>query len=131
MIEDGLVLQIQAGLGSPPLAAGGFAGMLPKDYAAPAYTWKTAGGKPSTGLQFVRGLRMRRFQIDCFAATAALAMQLATAVDAINGFRGQLPDPDATYMDSCIRDGEPEGPEYGAEARNYWVMLEYEVWYAG
>jgi hypothetical protein len=132
LIELGLVLLIQSGLGSPPLAPGGFAGILPKDFAGVAYTWKVVSGKPSTGLQFTRGLRMRRFQIDCFGPTAAQAMELAGAIDAtLNGFRGSLPDPDSTYVDSSIREGEPEGPEYSDSARNYWVMLEYEVWYAG
>lgn len=129
VIEEGLVMLIQAGIGSPPMAPGGFAGQFSQNQPVPAYYYRVISDKPDTGLLFVKGLIMRRFQFDCFGAQAVDAQVLANAVDAVlHGFHGVLPDPDSTPVSSIIRT-DRMGPEFSDSARNFWIMLEYQIWY--
>lgn len=124
---------IQAGSGSPPiaLAVGGFAGHLEENQPLPAYTYKVVSPNQYTGLQFFKGLTMWRFQFDCFGATAVVAQTLANAIDRIlNGFTGTLPDPDSTWVNVCLQT-DRNGPNFSDSARNFWVMLEYEIWFRG
>ena len=135
MIEQGLLMQIQSGLGSPPLAPMGFAGQLPKDYQGmtqgAAYVYSVIDDQPDTGLQFTNGLVMRVFQFDCYGANALTSMTLAKLLDgAINGFgQARLSDPDSTYVSICKRIYR-NGPKYSDAVRNFWIMLRYRVWYS-
>ncbi len=132
MIDQGLVLLIQAGLGSPPIAPGGFAGQAPKDYVGTAYWYKIIAAKPDKGLQFTRGLTKRIYQFDCIGNNALDSLNLASALDvALRGFGNKkLPDPDQTFV-SSISQEDWVGPVYSDTVRNFVTILQYEVWYAG
>lgn len=122
-------MRIQAESGFP--TAGGFAGQLPENATVPAYTYNVFSDPANTTLRSVSGFGNRRFQFDVFGPRAVDAQLLANAIDRVlNGFSGALPDPDSTKVDSIIRT-DRMGPKYSDSARNFWVMLEYSVWYYG
>src|SRR5689334_16858284 len=105
-IEQGLVLQIQQHLGSPPIAIGGFLAQLPKDYIAsrvgPAYTYKFIGVHSIQTLNGPSGQFEGLLEINCFSADPGSLLSLAKAIlAALNGFRGLLPDSDSTFLDKC------------------------------
>ena len=134
MIEQGIELLIQSGMGSPPLAPAGFLDELPKDYLqtinGPAYTYKFFGGKRDTGLTHFVGLTMRRCQVDCYAQAAANVLLLAKAISlTLQGFHGTLPDADSTLVYSILPSDEPMDFPYDAEAKSYRRMLEYDIFY--
>lgn len=127
MIDLGLVMKIGAALG--PSVPGGFPGTLPENMRGPAYAYTVISDRANVTLQSVTGLGMRRYQFDCFGPLAVDAKRLADAIDAVlNGFSGTLPDPDSTVVDSAIR-SDRMGPKDSDSARNFWVMLEFEIWY--
>ena len=127
MIQQGLVMMIQAGLNNS--VPGGYAGQLPKDFGGTAYAYKVVSSNSQATLQGVRGLQMLRLQIDCFGPKALDAQKLASSIDGIiNGFQGTLLDPDLTYVSSCIQD-DLMGPDFSETAHNFWVMLQYEIWF--
>ena len=129
MIEQGLVMKIQAESGYSTV--GGFAGQLPENLPAPVYFYKVISDQANTTLQSFKGFGSRMFQFDCFGAKAVDAQLLANAIDVVlNGFHGTLPDPDSTRVDSIFRT-DRMGPEPSSSSRNFWVMLEYKVWYYG
>jgi len=120
---------IQAGLGSPPMATGGFLAELPKDATLPAYTYRIISNRPHTTLQTYTGFAEARIQIDCFGATPASVMTLANAINTVlHGHRGTLPDPDSTFLHSCFRSDMMDFP-FDPDARNYRRMVEYELFY--
>lgn len=132
MIEQGLVGLIQGNAGVRAIAAfGGFVSALPKDYPLPSWTHKTVSQPPSTTLTSFTGLRMRRWQIDCYGTAAsqgADTINLAKAIDTVlNGFRGTLGDLDATYVDSCFQSDLIDF--FDDAGRTYRRMLEYEIWF--
>jgi hypothetical protein len=130
MIDEGLVALVQANAGVLAIApSGGFLSELqPKDHALPSWTQKTISNPQHNTLTSFTGLTMRRWQVDCYANAGADAIGLARAIDTVlNGFRGVLADPDATYVDHCFRSDlidffDPAG-------RTYRRMLEYEIWF--
>jgi hypothetical protein len=68
-------------------------------------------------------------QIDCYGSTAAQAITLAKAIDAVlNGYRGTLPDADATVVQGCFRLNliDPDPWDASQECRR---ILEYELWF--
>ena len=129
MIEQGLVGLIQADAAVRKIApAGGFLSELPKDYPLPSWTQKTVSQPTSASLTSFRGLKMRRFQIDCYGNAAADAINLAQAIDnVLDGFRGTLGDPDDTYVDSCLQSDLIDF--FDDASRSYRRMLEYEIWF--
>ena len=129
MLDQGIVMLISA-RSSPP-AAGGFFAELPKDYtlAAPAWTYRSISGQQYNGLQFFKGLATERLQIDCYGADAADVITLANDIDQVlQGFRGNLPDPDATQVDSIFSSDVPVD-FFDDSRRSYRRMLEYEISY--
>lgn len=131
MIELGIVMKINAGLGN---TIGGFLDTLPKDQALPGWTYGVVSRVRKTTLQCPSGLSMMRLQVDIYgyeAQQGADVLTIAKQIDLIlNGYRGALPDPDSTYVDSCFTSDVKDFP-LDPESRNYRRMLEYEIWYAG
>lgn len=132
MLDLGLQLLINNGLASPPFQ-GGFMATLPQNFSLPNWTYlAVTGSVPNTGLLFVKGLNLRRQQIDVYGTQTGQggdAIAMATQIDGIlNGFAGNLPDPDSTFVSSCIR----SDTEYifDPEFRTYRVKLEYEIHFA-
>jgi hypothetical protein len=134
MIEMGFVSLIQSGLGSPPIAPGGFAVQLPKDQisaAAPmAWTYRTTGADPTYILGGQDGVTDWHVTIDCHGLTMANAITLARAIDSV--LRGApsmtLPDPDHTVVQGIFRESaEIDG--YSDMNRSFVRTLEYRVVY--
>lgn len=130
MIEQGLVMLIQAGIGSPPMAVGGFAGQLPTNLlGSPAYVYSVISDRPNTTLRGTRGFGNRIMEFKCYGPSALLAQQLANAVDnVLDGYQGTLPDPDSTVVNSIIRT-DRMGPDFSDSARNFYITLEYSIWF--
>lgn len=129
MIEQGLVGLIEGNAAVRAIApTGGFLAELPKDYPLPSWTHKTVSQPTSATLTSFKGTKMRRWQIDCYGAAAADAINLAQAIDGVlDGFRGTLGDPDATYVDSCLQSDLIDF--FDDASRSYRRMLEYEIWF--
>ena len=135
MIEEGLVLLIQAGLARlTPYVPGGFAVQLPKDQITPdapmAWTWRSILSEPSYYLDGQDGLTSWEVQFDCHGQTMAQAMTLARAIDgALRGiYRGTLPDADHTVVQSITRQ-EPFIDGFSDANRTYVRSLEYRIDY--
>lgn len=110
MIEQGLVLLIQSGLGSPPMAPGGFAAQLPKDQisaSAPmAWTYESIDSLPEYLLSGQSDWTEWRVRINCHGNVMADAINLARAIDrTLRGLSvGPLPDPDHTFVHGLYRE---------------------------
>lgn len=134
MIEQGLVMLIQSGLGSPPLAAGGFLATLPKDQISPsnrmAWAYRSISSEPEYVLNGQTGWTEWHVQIDCHGYAGADAIALARAIDGVlrGGFRGHLADPDATYVFGIFR-LPPFVDGYNDTNRSYVRSLEYVIQY--
>ena len=134
MIEQGLVLLIQAGLGNPPMAPGGFAVELPKDQisatAPMAWTYRCIVADPTYHLGGQDGFTGLELQIDCHGYTMANAIALARAIDAVlrGVYSGTLSDPDATVVQGIFRMG-PFLDGFSDANRSYVRTLEYLVNY--
>lgn len=132
MIEQGLVGLVQADAAVRAIApTGGFLSTLPKDFAQASWTHKVVSQPTSAGLTTVKGLTMRRVQIDCYGTAAsqgADTIHLAVAINnVLEGFRGTLGDPDATYVDSIFLSDVMDF--FDDAGRTYRRMLEYEIWF--
>ncbi len=135
MIEAGLVTLIQAGLGTPPMAPGGFAVQLPKDQissASPmAWTYRGIIVEPTYVLEGQDAFTEWEVQIDCHGYTMANAIALARTIQAVlrGNWSGVLPDPDHTVVFGVQQ--EPPGPDGFSDAnRSYVRTLEYKIQYA-
>ena len=126
MIEQGLVQLVQ---GTPAVAAiatagGGFLGTLPKDFLLPSWSYVIVSDPVDYELTGPVSLGCTRIQIDCYGTVGADAIRLAKAIDAVLiGYRGTLPDPDATVVQGCFRTNKLDF--FDSDARNYRRMLEY------
>ena len=134
MIEQGLELLIQSGLGTPPMAPGGFMVQLPKDFISPntpmAWSYRSIVSEPSYTLTGQDSWTSWEVQIDCHGYTAAHAITLARAIDKVlrGGFSGTLPDADHTVVQGIFRQGSfVDG--FSDTSRSYVRSLEYEVQY--
>ena len=134
MIEQGLVMLIQSGLGSPPIAPGGWAVQLPENQVSAAnpmaWTYRSITSDPSYVLEGQDGFTGWEVQIDCHGVTMTNAITLARAIDGIlrGGFRGTLSDPDSTVVQGIFRtsaflDG------FNDVSRTWVRSLEYLVQY--
>jgi hypothetical protein len=135
MIEAGLVALIQAGLGTPPIAPGGFAVQLPKDQissASPmAWTYRGIITDPTYVLEGQDAFTDWEVQIDCHGYTMANAIALARAIQGVlrGNWSGVLPDPDHTVVFGVQQ--EPLGPDGFSDANHSYVRtLEYKIQYA-
>jgi len=134
LIEEGLFQLIQAGLGTPPIASGGWGLQLPKDQisaATPmAWTWHSLVSMPDYVLEGQTGFTEWETQIDCHGYTMANAMQLARAIDGVlrGGWSGVLPDSDHTLVFGIFKKpGLIDG--FSDVNRSYVRTLEYCVQY--
>ena len=129
MVDEGLIILVQGNAGVLAIApTGGYLAEQPKDDALPSWGQKTISNPSYSTLASFTGLTMRRWQVDCYANDGADAIGLARAIDAVlNGFRGVLADPDATYVDHCFRSDLIDF--FDEAGRTYRRMLEYEVWF--
>jgi hypothetical protein len=134
MVEQGLVALIQAGLGNPPLAPGGFAVKLPENYISAtnpmAWTYRSILAEPSYLLAGQDGLTGWHVQIDCHGNSMSDAIHLARTIDGVlrGSWSGVLPDPDATVVQGIFRQG-PAIDGYSDTAHSYVRTLEYLVNY--
>lgn len=114
MVEQGIVAYIQAGLGTPPIAPGGWATELPKDKIGTnpgqflmAWCYRSEDADPTDVLEGEDGVTDWQFIVDCHGATQANAITLAHAIIVtLRGARGiTLPDPDTTFVQAIFRNG--------------------------
>jgi hypothetical protein len=135
MIEAGFVLLVQAGLGSPPLAPGGFAVQLPKDQISPvtpyAWTYRSIVSDPTYVLEGQDPFTSWEIQLDCHGYTMQNAITLARAVDVVlrGGYSGVLSDTDRTRVFGIFRRG-PFLDGYSDANRSFVRTMEYEIQYA-
>jgi hypothetical protein len=133
MIELGISKLVQSDSAVKAIAknGGGWLRQLPKGQVLPSWTYATvsntdAGGRTLTG---VAGLRAWRGQIDCYAESSDEAVRLSQAIAAkLNGYRGTLPDPDATIVDSAFV-LDVHDPELDEAGRTWRRVLEIGVHY--
>ena len=75
---------------------------------------------------------MRRLEIICLGsddAQGADALTLAYQIDNIlQGFAGELPDPDSTFVSSCFQSDIHN--DYYDSFRTYGTKLEYEIYFS-
>lgn len=134
MVEEGLVMLIQAGLGSPPLAPGGFFAELPKDLISAtnpmAWTYRSITSTPNYNLETETGWTDWTVQLDSHGLTSANAIQLARAIAGVlRGFvKGTLPDPDNTLVFNLYRQA-PLIDGFSDVNRSYVRSLEYVIQY--
>lgn len=132
MIEAGLVLLIQGGIGG--IAPGGFAVQLAKDQisaAAPmAWTYRSITSEPTYVLEGQDALTGWEVQIDSHGYTMANAITLARAIDGVlrGGFQGTLSDPDHTVVLGIFR-RDPFIDGFSDANRSYVRTAEYLVQY--
>lgn len=129
MLEQGLVQFVNANSAVTAICpSGGFLGTIPKDHPMPSWAFLLYGLRAPDGLIAVNGGGARvNCQIDVFGSARADVVNLTQAIKAVlHGFRGTFPDPDSTYIDSCLlidlRDLE-EDPD----SRVFRRMSEYEI----
>lgn len=135
-IEDGLVLLIQSGMGSPPMAPGGFMVKLPKDLIVPgstttkAWVWKAISSTPTYILEGQDGFTALHWQIDCHGLTATDSIDLANAIDAVlrGGYMGTLPDTAQTVVQGIFGETGPHDG-YDSDSKTYVRILEYLINY--
>jgi hypothetical protein len=134
MVEQGLVMLIQAGLGSPPVILGGFSDMLPKDTISQttpmAWVYHSISSDPSFKWSGQSSWTDWYVQIDCHGYAADDALSLMRMIDNIlrGPFHGRLPDPDATLVHGIWREA-PNISGYSDANRTYVRSLEYKVQY--
>lgn len=136
-VERGLVMFIQAGLaGSPPVTPppGGFFVSLPKDQISvanpKAWAYRGISAMADYTLEGRKGRTDWNVQIDCHGYTAKDAIGLAKAIDLLfaQGFRGNFPDPDSTYIFNVHL--MAKGPDGFSDAdRSYVRSIEYQITY--
>jgi hypothetical protein len=130
MIELGVVLLVQGNAAVSAIApTGGYFAQLPKDYKLPSWTYQTVSDPADYVLSGPMTQAERRVQIDCYGATAADAILLANAIDALlSGFTGTLTDPDATHVQGIFRDNMLDF--FDTDSRTPRRMLDYKIWFS-
>lgn len=131
MIDQGIVMLVSQSTAVNSLVAkgakGGVSDELDKDSPLPSWTYKIVSEVPEYALQGEE-FPFRRLEIRAYGSSAADAVLLGKAIDVVlQGYRGVLPDPDATNISSCLRSDRSSG--FDDIRRAWWRMLEYEIWY--
>jgi hypothetical protein len=132
MIEDGIVQLVQA---DPTVAAqcsfGGFYLSLPKGTPLPSWSYLVVSEVTGYTLRGRTNLTPRRLQIDVYAMDGAEALNLARAIDnVLSGWKGALPDTQATAVQGIFRDMTVGEADFFDEvSRTYRRMLEFFVHY--
>ena len=127
MIDAGIVQLVMANAAVIAAAStGGFYLELPKDYILPSWTYRVVSDNGPYCLRGEHGFVTRRLQIDCYGNIGAEAIRLARAIDKVlGGYRGTLPDPDATIVFGCFRSDLIDF--FDDPGRTPRRMLEYEI----
>jgi hypothetical protein len=127
MIEQGIQILVQADSAVSAIATfGGFSTQLPKNAALPTWTQMLITDPVDYNMEGAVDLGDRSIQIDCFAATMSDAMSLAAAIDAVlSGYRGQLADDDAVFVQACFRTDQRDF--YDDAPRTFRRMLQYSI----
>lgn len=109
---------------------GGFDSQLPKDFSPlPSWTYLIVFDHSDPTLQCFKTLNRFCIQIDCYGSTAAQALGLAKAVDAVlDGFSGALTDADNCRIDSCFATDRKNF--FDDAPRTYRRMIEYTLMYS-
>jgi hypothetical protein len=139
VVEQGFVMLVQAALGTPPMAPGGYAVQLPSTTQIGdgtngtykmAWTYNTISDEPSYTLGGQDGLTEWEFRLNCHGSTMANAITLARAIDGVlrGSWAGVLPDPDATVVQGIFRRA-PVVDGFDDVNRSYVRTLEYMVQY--
>lgn len=130
---------IQSGLGSPPVALGGFFSELPKDLVgldtkkgqvAMAWTYQRITSEPTYCLDGQDGFTSLIYRIKCHGVDAPSAIRLADLIDRVlrGAYSGVLPDADQTVVQGIFR--QPDIPDGFSETNQSFVStLEYLVNY--
>src|SRR5450631_2960053 len=131
MLEAGIVSLVMANADVLAITrTGGFLVALPKDETLPSWTHQTLSDSGPYTLGGAHGFVTRRLEINCFGSQRADAVSLAKAIDnVLSGYRGTLPDADATVIFGCFRSDRMDAP-FDEASRTYRRMLEYEIQYA-
>lgn len=125
-----MLTQGNATVASLTPSGGGFLSGLPKDQPLPSWSYIMVSHSPDATLMTIRGFASIRLQIDCYGNSGAEIIALADAIDRVlQGFKGPLPDPGATYVDSCFQSDLQDFPLDEA-GRTFRRMLEYEIFYS-
>jgi len=137
-IELGLKLLIEqrlAALATPIIVPGGFMVQLqPQDLITPtvrqAWAYRSIVATPDYHLGGETGWTEWDVQLDCHGYSAQDAINLARAIETVlrPGFKGNLPDPAATYVFGLFR-LPPWVDGYSDANRSYVRSLEYTVQY--
>jgi hypothetical protein len=128
MIEQGLQLLVQGNAAVVAIAAagGGFTAQLPKNFPLPSWTQTLITDPTDYNMQGPVDLGNRTVQIDCYASTADDALSLAAAIDAVlSGYRGQLADDDAVFVQACFRTDQRDF--FDGDPREYRRGLVYNI----
>ena len=121
---------------SPPVVASGgqWQQIQPANPQYPAYTFHTISQVANNGPLFATGLAMRRIQIDTFGDPQLQGSDNLPLCDAItkilNGFAGYLPDPDATFVSSCMLSDVIDPMGIDGSVRTYERKLEFIIAFA-
>lgn len=129
MIEDGIVQLVQT---DPTVAAqctfGGFWLSLPKGTPLPSWSYQVISEPTEYTLRGRTDLMPRHLQIDVFAMEGAQALSLARAIDnVLSGWKGTLPDAQATVVQGIFRDNELDF--FDDASRTYRRMIEFFINY--
>jgi hypothetical protein len=122
-IQDELFTRLKDDAGvSAIVGTGIYPVRLPQNKSTPALVYTQISGPRLHDLGGASDRAMPRFQVDCWADTAAAAKSLADAVRAsLNGFNGTL-----TTIKATIRlDNEQE--DYDDGAKLYRVIQDYRL----
>lgn len=128
MIEQGLQILVQADSAVSAIATfGGFSTQLPTNATKPTWTQTLISDPGDYNMEGASDLGRRDVQIDCFADTMSDALSLAAAIDAVlSGYRGQLADDDAVFVQACLRTDQRDF--YDDAPRTFRRMLQYSIW---
>jgi hypothetical protein len=129
MIEQGVVMLIQSDAAVKAIAAqGGFLATLPSDYQLPSWTYLLVSDVTDYVLTGPSKLSSRRVQFDCYGTQPADIILLGNAIDKLlNGYRGTLPDPDATVVQGIFHLNSLDF--FDVDSRTYRRSLDYMIWF--
>ena len=134
LIEEGLVILIQSGLGTPPMAPGGWAAELPPNQISPdapmAWTFRSLSNEDTVVLEGQDGFTSWDVDISCHGAKMSDAITLARAIQSVlrGSYAGQLLDSDGIVVQGIFSNG-PSVDGFSDADRSYVRTLEYRIQY--
>ncbi len=132
MIEQGIAKLVQgtAAVAAIATAGGGFLGQLPKGQLdlGPTWTMSIVTDPSDYSLTGPVDLGNTTIQIDVFAQTPAVCLQLARVINSVlSGYQGALTDSDAVYVNGCFQTDKKDF--FDDASRTYRRMLEYQIFH--